>query len=453
MTIPTEENNYEHWPLNDIKVPGHHDVMCGRGGGTNNHPGNIKFRQLVNQHKLRYIAATKVDKPKVARDVVHIWRAQEPPGRFLTKSSATTASKSKEKIWHDVGDQKAREKASQCLRERTPDVMPIVKQLQHQKVLEKQQNEKNSKTATYNSKDEKERENVHLQQYRDYQGNLHQHIDNGVNQDLSTLVNNPEAAAAALLDPRTSDGVATVLRKLSSLGTSGDDDSINEEASVRAIARSFGFADQPLKHDDKLRQPSNLRSEYNNIPKTEKLSANKTDSMDDLIKSMLQEEDFDRLEKMDNMSKCSWLRSFQSIDTISMESMSDENSLGKISNDEIHNNGRSSRKQMMEQPSRKQKMEQMDAFGNCSKMSIISELTNYDETMLESKRSLLSRARKMEKAKGLQSNRSDYEAMLDSKRSILSRARKMESAKGNQSNISMFSELTDMTGDFSNLNL
>lgn len=451
MTIPIEENNYEHWPLNDIKDPGHHDVMCGRGGGTNNHPGNIKFRQLVNQHKLRYIAATKADKPKVARDVVHIWRAQEPPGRFLTKSSATTASKSKEILWHDVGDQKAREKASQCLRERTPDVMPIVKQMQHQKVLEKQHSGKNSRAAAYSLKDENEQENVHFQQNRDYQGNPpHQHVSSDVNHDLCSLVQNPEAAAAALLDPRTSDGLAKVLRKLSSLG-SGDDDSIDEEASVRAIARSLGFADQPLKHDDKLHQPSNVRSEYNNIPKTEKPLAMKTDSMDDLIRSMLQDEDFDRLEKMDNMSKCSWLRSFQSIDTISMESISDANSLGKIDNADIHNNGRSSRKQMMEQPSRKQKMEQMDALGN-SKMSIISELTDY-ETMLESKRSLMSRTRKMEKAKGLKSNRSDYEAMLDSKKSLLSRARKMEKTQGVQSNISMMSELTDMTGDFSNLNL
>ena len=111
--------------------------MCGRGGGTNNHVGNIRFRQLVNEHKLRYLAAPKVDKPKVARDVVQIWRAQSPPGRFLTKSSAETASKSKEVLWHDVGDQKAREKASQCLRERTPDVLPFVQHLKNQENKEK----------------------------------------------------------------------------------------------------------------------------------------------------------------------------------------------------------------------------------------------------------------------------------------------------------------------------
>jgi len=49
-----------------------------------------------------------------------------PPGRFLSKNSKTDS------LWHDVGDQKAREKASQCLRERTPDVKPILDQLQKQ---------------------------------------------------------------------------------------------------------------------------------------------------------------------------------------------------------------------------------------------------------------------------------------------------------------------------------
>jgi len=110
--------------------------MCGRGGGTNNHIGNIRFRQLVNEHKLRYLAASKVDKPKVAMEVVQIWRALDPPGRFLTK---TDASQGDDSLWHDVGDKKAREKASQCLRERTPDVMPFVKQLQEQEKRKKEE--------------------------------------------------------------------------------------------------------------------------------------------------------------------------------------------------------------------------------------------------------------------------------------------------------------------------
>ena len=105
--------------------------MFGRGGGTNNHSGNIKFRKLCLDNKFKYIAASKVDKPKVAREVVAIWRKQDPPGRFLTKASRDK-SKGQETLWRDVGDQKAREKASQCLRERTPEVKPFLQQLQKQ---------------------------------------------------------------------------------------------------------------------------------------------------------------------------------------------------------------------------------------------------------------------------------------------------------------------------------
>lgn len=136
-----------------IQQPGENDILCGRGGGTNAHIGNIKFRKLVAAHKLRYLAAAKSDKPNVARDVVKEWRSMDPPGRFLAKmdmkqmilanlitvedvkneqlqlqqqqqqggsgSGDGKKSKKEQKVyWYDVGDKKAREKASQCLRER-----------------------------------------------------------------------------------------------------------------------------------------------------------------------------------------------------------------------------------------------------------------------------------------------------------------------------------------------
>ena len=119
-----------------ITKPGPHDVLCGRGGGTNNHCGNVSFRQMVNEHKLRYLAASKVEKPKVAREVVQLWRAQDPPGRFLARKDDSRKGpgsvKAEGNVWYDVGDKKAREKASQCLRERTPDVIPFVREMQRQ---------------------------------------------------------------------------------------------------------------------------------------------------------------------------------------------------------------------------------------------------------------------------------------------------------------------------------
>lgn len=119
-----------------VTKPGQHDVLLGRGGGTNNHNGNVRFRKLVNEHKMRYLACSKVDKPKVAREVVQLWRKMDPPGRFLARKDDTKRGpgsvKAADTVWYEVGDKKAREKASQCLRERTPDVLPYIKQLREQ---------------------------------------------------------------------------------------------------------------------------------------------------------------------------------------------------------------------------------------------------------------------------------------------------------------------------------
>jgi hypothetical protein len=120
-----------------VTDPGPHDVLCGRGGGTNNHAGNVKFRLMVNgPNKLRYLAASKSDKPRVASDVVKLWRELDPPGRFLARRDTSRKGpgsvKDKANVWYDVGDKKAREKASQCLRERTPDVIPFVREIQRQ---------------------------------------------------------------------------------------------------------------------------------------------------------------------------------------------------------------------------------------------------------------------------------------------------------------------------------
>lgn len=127
----SDEQDWSH-----ITKPGLNDVLLGRGGGTNNHSGNVKFRKLVNEHKLRYLACSKVEKPRVAREVVQLWRKMDPPGRFLARKDETKKGpgsvKDASNVWYEVGDKKAREKASQCLRERTPDVLPYIKQLRQQ---------------------------------------------------------------------------------------------------------------------------------------------------------------------------------------------------------------------------------------------------------------------------------------------------------------------------------
>ena len=96
---------------------------------------------------MRYLSSSKIDKPKVAKEVVQIWKSLTPPGRFLQKKDASNsgnspqspssdASKSDgstDSAWVPVSDKKAREKASQCLRERTADVVPYLSQLQQQR--------------------------------------------------------------------------------------------------------------------------------------------------------------------------------------------------------------------------------------------------------------------------------------------------------------------------------
>lgn len=114
----SSDNNHEEkteYLLTNIVHPGRNDCLFGRGGGTNHNPGNKKYRNLVERQKEVYLASRRQDKPLVAMEVVKIWRAMVPPGRFLEQDKETM-------LWNDVGDEKAREKTSQALREKRPEL-------------------------------------------------------------------------------------------------------------------------------------------------------------------------------------------------------------------------------------------------------------------------------------------------------------------------------------------
>jgi hypothetical protein len=66
-----------------IDTPTAHDVLFGRGGMTNGHPGNRRFRDVIALHRPDYIRATKMDKPNVARRIVRAIRQGAPPGRYV----------------------------------------------------------------------------------------------------------------------------------------------------------------------------------------------------------------------------------------------------------------------------------------------------------------------------------------------------------------------------------
>ena len=77
----------------------------------------MRFRLLIDQHKWRYMKATKTDKEELADELVTLWRNQNPPGRFVTK---TDPSKGDDSLWHDIGNAAARKKILNSLRQQIP---------------------------------------------------------------------------------------------------------------------------------------------------------------------------------------------------------------------------------------------------------------------------------------------------------------------------------------------
>jgi len=110
-----DKDKYKDYPFRGIKEPHLNDVLYGRGGGTNHHQGNKRYRKMVEDRKVEYVACKRLDKPLVALSIIREWRGQKPPGRFLKMDDNTG-------LWNDVGDKKAREKTSQALREKAPQI-------------------------------------------------------------------------------------------------------------------------------------------------------------------------------------------------------------------------------------------------------------------------------------------------------------------------------------------
>lgn len=83
------------------------DVLLGRGGQTNKHVGNKRFRSIVVDHQGEYLNARKKDKVLIARKIVAIIR--QNGGRFLKQGIFAQ--------WEEVTDERAQAKTSQALRE------------------------------------------------------------------------------------------------------------------------------------------------------------------------------------------------------------------------------------------------------------------------------------------------------------------------------------------------
>jgi hypothetical protein len=80
-------------------------------------PGNRRFRDLINMHRRAYLKARKNDKPAISRAIVRAVRVTG--GKFLRRNE-------KEGLWYEVGDDAAREKTSQALRQRAPEMRRLM---------------------------------------------------------------------------------------------------------------------------------------------------------------------------------------------------------------------------------------------------------------------------------------------------------------------------------------
>eukprot|EP00804_Cyclotella_cryptica_P020644 CCRYP_003469-RA/>CCRYP_003469-RA protein AED:0.30 eAED:0.30 QI:462/1/1/1/0/0.5/2/451/775 len=100
-----------------VRNPNNNDVLSGRGGRINSHPGNVRFREMVDSLKREYLdpRTKKIEKARIAARLVTAIRRSDPPGRFLKEDPHTG-------LWIEIGDERAWKKAGQALRESAPEI-------------------------------------------------------------------------------------------------------------------------------------------------------------------------------------------------------------------------------------------------------------------------------------------------------------------------------------------
>ena len=98
------------------------DVLAGRGTGSNQFMGNVKFRALVEMHKKEYNACVKhKQKKKIASDI--LTQIHEKGGRFLKLSEETAQVEDvvENGIWEEETEKEALDKIKMCLRQKAQE--------------------------------------------------------------------------------------------------------------------------------------------------------------------------------------------------------------------------------------------------------------------------------------------------------------------------------------------
>jgi len=99
---------------NGITQPGNNDCLFGREKWIDNHPGNKRYQQIIEENRLIYQVIPKNEKKTLRMKIVNDWRANNG-GRFLKLN--------KTKMWEDIGDDKAQQYISLALREEDSTLM------------------------------------------------------------------------------------------------------------------------------------------------------------------------------------------------------------------------------------------------------------------------------------------------------------------------------------------
>jgi len=117
VNIASKMGGTEETPQ-DIAIVREYDVLCGRGGLANNHPGNRLFRRIIKENKEIYqeLSENAVRKQILVSSIIKA--IQHHGGRFLRRKVNGN--------WSEITLKEARAKASQALREQDTAVDPFV---------------------------------------------------------------------------------------------------------------------------------------------------------------------------------------------------------------------------------------------------------------------------------------------------------------------------------------
>jgi hypothetical protein len=92
-----------------IPRPTPEDILAGRGGGTNRHDGNIRFRDEARKLRVIYKDTDTDRRTKYMISNELVTRVRQYGGRFLEKGN--------DGRWYEMDEKSARKKCSQVLRE------------------------------------------------------------------------------------------------------------------------------------------------------------------------------------------------------------------------------------------------------------------------------------------------------------------------------------------------